>query len=68
VVVDVGEDVGEPSAGVDVVQLGRLDQRVDGRSAAAAAIGTGEDRKRSNNRFWLAVSCCAIFTAWLTGN
>ena len=36
------EHVGEPSVGIDVVELGGLDQGVDGSGAPAAFIGTGE--------------------------
>ena len=40
VVVDTGEDVGEPGPSVNVVEFASLNQRVDGGSAATAAIGT----------------------------
>jgi hypothetical protein len=36
------QHVGEPGLRVDVVELGRADQRVDDRGALAATIGTGE--------------------------
>ena len=39
---DAGEHVGEPGLRIDVVELGRVDQRVHDRGALAAAIGAGE--------------------------
>ncbi len=39
---DTGEDVGQPSLGIDVVQLGRDDEAVEDGGALAAAIGAGE--------------------------
>ncbi len=40
VVGDPGQHVGEPSLGIDFVELGRLNQRQHDRGALAAAIGT----------------------------
>jgi hypothetical protein len=37
-----GEDIGEPSLRGDAVELGGLDQRVDGGGAASAFLGAGE--------------------------
>src|SRR5689334_16657230 len=37
-----GEYIGEPDLRIDVVELGGLNQRVDGGSAAAAIVGAGE--------------------------
>ena len=37
-----GEDIGEPGARIDAVELGGLDQGVHGGGAAAAGIGSGE--------------------------
>src|SRR5512134_797341 len=37
-----GEDVGEPGTGVDVVELGGLDQGVDGGGSLGTDIGTSE--------------------------
>src|SRR5262249_40109404 len=37
-----GEDIGEPSLRVDAVELGGLDQRVDGGGAAGAFVGAGK--------------------------
>jgi hypothetical protein len=42
VIVDAGEHVGEPGLGIDVVELGRVNQRQHDRGALAAAIGAGE--------------------------
>jgi hypothetical protein len=42
VIGDAGEPVGEPSLRIDVVELGRGDQRGDRRGALAAAVGTSE--------------------------
>ena len=39
---DAGEDVGEPSLEVDVVELGGVDQSLHHRRALAAAIGARE--------------------------
>lgn len=39
---DACEDIGEPCLGVDVVELGGLDERVDDGGALSAAIGTAE--------------------------
>ena len=36
------EDIGEPGARIDAVELGGLDQGVDGGGTAAAFVGTGE--------------------------
>ncbi len=36
------QHVGEPGLGIDVVELGGLDQGVDGGGAAAALVGAGE--------------------------
>ena len=40
---DPGEHVGEPGLGIDVVELGRVEQRQHDRGALAAAIGAGEE-------------------------
>ena len=40
---DAVEDVGEPSLGVDVVQLGGADEGVHGRGPHAASVGPGEE-------------------------
>ena len=37
-----GEHIGEPSAGIDVIELARFDQRVDRGGAPAAGIGAAE--------------------------
>ena len=42
VVVDAGQDIGEPSLGIDVVEPGRLDQRVHEGGPLTTAIGAGE--------------------------
>lgn len=39
---DAGEDIGQPGLGIDVVELGGLDQRVDHRGSLAAAIRAAE--------------------------
>ncbi len=39
---ETGKDVGEPGAGIDVVELGGFDQGVDGGGARGAGIGAGE--------------------------
>ena len=36
------EDIGEPGLRIDVVELGGLDQRVDGSGPPAAFVGAGE--------------------------
>lgn len=42
VVLQAPKDVGEPGAGIDVVELTGLDQGVDRGGAAAAGVGAGE--------------------------
>jgi hypothetical protein len=37
-----GEHIGEPGLRVDVIELGGLDQRIDGGGAPAAFVGSGE--------------------------
>jgi hypothetical protein len=37
-----GEDIGEPNLRVDAVELGGLDQPVDGGGAASAFVGAGK--------------------------
>src|SRR5215210_3500390 len=39
---DAGENVAQPHLGIKAVELGRLDEGVDGRGALAAGIGAGE--------------------------
>jgi hypothetical protein len=39
---DAGDDVGEPSLGVDVVEATSLDERVQDRGPTAARVGAGE--------------------------
>src|SRR5829696_8330742 len=39
---DASQHVGEPGARVDVVELGRDDERVHGRSPVAATVAAGE--------------------------
>src|SRR5690349_10817432 len=41
-ILKASEDVGEPCERVDVVELGGLDQRIDGSGAMAAFVGAGE--------------------------
>lgn len=42
VIGDAGEDIGEPSLGIDVIHLGGDDETIDERGALATAIGAGE--------------------------
>ena len=42
VIGDPGQHVGEPGLGIDVIELGRLNQRQHDRGALAAAIGARE--------------------------
>ena len=42
VIGQAGEQVGEPSLRIDVVELGGGDQRIDGGGAPAAFIGSGD--------------------------
>ena len=39
---DVGQHMAQPGLGVNTAQLGGADQRVDGSSALATAVGAGE--------------------------
>jgi hypothetical protein len=50
VIGDAGQHVGEVMLRVDVVELGRLNQRVDRRDAATAGVGTGEQVVLAANR------------------
>ena len=40
---DVSEHIGQPSLRIDVVELGRHDQRGHGRGSVGAALGAGEE-------------------------
>ncbi len=40
---DAGEDIGQPSLGIDSIHLGRDNQAIHGRGAASAAIGSAEE-------------------------
>jgi hypothetical protein len=42
VIIDAQQHVGKPSLGIDVVELGGMDQRQHDRGAPAATIGSGE--------------------------
>ena len=50
----LGEDIGEISFGIDVVEFARFDERSKDRPVLAAAVGTGEqgilaiERERTN--------------------
>ena len=54
---DASEDVGQPCLWIDVVELGRHDQRGHGRGSVGAALGAGEQprlppkRKSSKGAF-----------------
>ena len=39
---EAGENIAEPGCGIDAVELGGLDQRVDGGGALAAGVGAGK--------------------------
>ena len=39
---DIGQHMAQPGLGVDTVELGRADQRVDGGGTLATTVGTGE--------------------------
>lgn len=39
---DIGQHMAQPGLGVDTVELGRADQRVDGGGAFAAAVGASK--------------------------
>ena len=41
-IVDTAEHIGEPGFGIDVVELGGCDERIDRGSPLAAAIGAAE--------------------------
>ena len=47
VIRQAGQDVGEPSLRIDIVELGGCDQRVDCSGAPAAFVGTSEGPSRS---------------------
>lgn len=47
---DVGENVGEPGARVDVVELRGFDQGEDGSGPATAAVGAGEGPVLASDR------------------
>ena len=47
---DAGEDIGEPSLRVDVVELGGADEGVHRRGSLAAAVGAGEQPRASAQR------------------
>jgi len=56
---DAGEDIGEPSLRIDVIQLGGLYQRVHERGAIRSALGAGEQPRfsaESNAPFILPMS------------
>ncbi len=53
VIVDASQHVGEPSLRIDVIELGRRDQRGHDRGPASAAFGAGEQPR-------LATAGCAI--------
>ena len=40
---DAGENVGEPGLQIDIIELGRHDQRRHGRRPIGAAFGAGEE-------------------------
>src|SRR6516165_4308114 len=42
VIGDPGQHVGEPGLGIDLIELGRVDQHQHDRGALAATIGAGE--------------------------
>ena len=48
---DAGEDIGEPSLRVDVVEPCRLDQRVGDRGALATAIRAAEEPRFTPERY-----------------
>jgi hypothetical protein len=39
---DTIKHIGQPDLRIDTIKFGGFDQRVDGRRALAAAVGTGE--------------------------
>jgi len=45
---DAGQDIGQPGARVNVVQLGGVDQRVHGRGAVTAAVTAREQPRLSS--------------------
>ena len=45
-----GKHVGEPGLRIDVVELGGLDERVDGGGAPAAFVGSGEGPVAASDR------------------
>lgn len=51
VIGDAGEDIGEPSLRVDVVEPCRLDQRVGDRGALATAIRAAEEPRFTPERY-----------------
>ena len=46
---DAGEHVGQPSLGVDIVELGGDDEAVQEGGALAAAIGAGEQPRSARS-------------------
>src|SRR4030088_449873 len=51
-VCDASEHVGQPCLRIDVVELGRHDQRGHGRRPVSAALGTGEEPRLSPQRYY----------------
>src|SRR4051794_26885655 len=49
-VCDASEHIGQPCLRIDVVELGRHDQRGHGRRPVSAALGTGEEPRLSPQR------------------
>jgi hypothetical protein len=48
---DAAEDVGEPSQRIDVIELGRHDQRGHGGSPVGATFGAGEEPGFKTNAY-----------------
>ena len=58
---DVSQHMAQPGFGVDTVQLGRPDQRVDGGSAFAAGVGAGKQVvTATNGQPTQSAFCCGV--------
>ena len=50
VIGDAGEDIGEPGAGIDVVEFAGFDQRIDGGRPSATGVAAAEGPVFAPNR------------------
>jgi len=60
------QDIGEPGLRIDIVELARLDQRIDSRGSLTAGVGAGEGPVSTPDGYAPQARSAALFVMQMT--